>query len=513
MPPGIRRAVCLLLVATVLAPTAGFAQSQASATRPAPQVQILADPSISRIAAGPDYRLGPGDTLEIVLAGRIESARHVTIVSADGNITIPPLGAVPVGGLTVLEAQRRVAKLAEPLFRFLDLTVTLISTRSFEVTVSGEVERPATLLLAATQRVHQAIAQAGGATARGSLRNVILMKNGREERRLDLLRFLLGGDLDQNPYMTEGISIAVPPKGPAVTLAGSVVRPGEYEIGPPKSLRALLELTGGLATESAAAEARLTRIGLDGKKTTVPLDLTTALTSPADVPLQAGDTIYVPPLMVVQDIVEVRGAFNGTAESAKTVTAGRPAIVQRLELAGGDRVRDIVVRAGGAAPFADLRQAYVERAGTRGPRQTIPVDLHRLMVEKDETQNIVMQNGDVLALPQIEDKVYVVGEVRSPGPYDFRSTLSVREYIALAGGPLARAKTKATTVTLSNGRTYPATDAPPLEPGAVLTVPEVGVKWWQDYAQIASTIASLVTAYTGLFILFGGAREIESLNE
>jgi hypothetical protein len=38
----------------------------------------------------------------------------------------------------------------------------------------------------------------------------------------------------------------------------------------------------------------------------------------------------------------------------------------------------------------------------------------------------------------------------------------------------------------------------------VVTVPEVSVKWWQDYVQIAQLIASLVTAYTGIFILFNG---------
>jgi hypothetical protein len=123
-----------------------------------------------------------------------------------------------------------------------------------------------------------------------------------------------------------------------------------------------------------------------------------------------------------------------------------------------------------------------------------------------------MQNGDVLTLPVAEDRVYIVGEVKSPGPQDYRPSLTSREYIALAGGPGTRAKLKSATVTFPNGRTYAMTDAPPLEAGAVLTIPEVAVKWWQDYATILTTIASLVTAYTGIFILFGGAAEIERLN-
>jgi hypothetical protein len=59
-------------------------------------------------------------------------------------------------------------------------------------------------------------------------------------------------------------------------------------------------------------------------------------------------------------------------------------------------------------------------------------------------------------------------------------------------------------VIFRNGRTYAMADAPPLEPGAVVTVPEVAVKWWQDYLQIASVLAGLVTAYTGVYILFNG---------
>jgi hypothetical protein len=105
----------------------------------------------------------------------------------------------------------------------------------------------------------------------------------------------------------------------------------------------------------------------------------------------------------------------------------------------------------------------------------------------------------------MEDKVYIVGEVKSPGPQDFRPDLTPREYLAAAGGPGGRAKITAATVTFRNGRTYAMAEAPPLEAGAMITVPEVAVKWWQDYVTIASAIASLITAYTGIFLLFNGS--------
>src|SRR5207247_76364 len=161
----------------------------------------------------------------------------------------------------------------------------------------------------------------------------------------------------------------VPAKGPSVALTGAVRRPGEYELGGGGSLRALLELVGGVSQASAGSDARLTRVGSSGRKETFAVDLSVALKPPADVPLEPGDALFVPPLSVLQDVVEVRGAFGGTPESSKTTVAGKSTIVQRFELAQGDRVRDLVFRAGGAAAHADLQLALVERGGVAGPRQ------------------------------------------------------------------------------------------------------------------------------------------------
>lgn len=495
-----RKFVCLLVIGALLAPNLASAQAPPAAVQP-PVRPPLAPPLPA--AAAPDYRLGPGDLLEVQIAGRLEVTRQQVVVDLDGAINLPPIGAVPVQGLTLLEAHREIAARVRALFRYADVVVSVAAPRAVEVTVSGEVEQPGVVVTTATRRLHDVIRMAGGVTPRGSLRRVQVTRNGTTTE-VDLLAFELAGDLAQNPPMAERTRVHVPPRAGAVTLAGAVRRPGEYELGPDGSLRALLALVGGLAQAAAPGEARLTRVGDDGRKETVTVDLRTALEPPADVRLRPGDALFVPSLAILQDVVEVRGAFNGTPGSSKTAVAGKPTIVQRFELAQGERVRDVVTKAGGAAAFADLRTAFVERAGPTGPRQRIPLDLHRLLVEKDETQNILLQNGDVLVLPVVEDKVYVVGEVRSPGAQDYRPNLTPREYVTLAGGTLARARLSATTVTFRNGRTYPMSEAPPLEPGAVVTVPEVTVRWWQDYAQIATVVAGLVAAYTGLYILFGG---------
>ncbi|HEV8475225.1 MAG TPA: SLBB domain-containing protein [Methylomirabilota bacterium] len=456
----------------------------------------------NRNIAGPDYRLGSGDVLEVQIVGRLDVTRVQIVVDPEGNIAIPPLGTIPVAGLTLLDANRRITERARAVFRFADVSISVLSPRTFEVVISGEVERPGSLQVLATQRLHEVILTTGGITPRGSARHVQVTRGSRTTE-VDLLQFELKGDLAQNPILQDGTRVHVPPRVAPISLTGAVRRPGEYELGPARSLRELLDLTGGVSAAGAASDARLTRVGADGLKQTSSIDLRALTGVDRDVTLQPGDSLYVPPLSAIQDVVEVRGAFNGTPDASKTATTGKPTIVQRFELAKGERVRDVVVKAGGVAAFGDLRLAFVDRSDS-GPAQRIPVDLHRLLVEKDEVQNIELQNGDVLVLPIFEDKVYVVGEVKAPGAQDFRPDLTAREYLAAAGGPGSRAKMTAATVTFRNGRTYAMAESPPLEAGAVVTVPEVAVKWWQDYVMIANLIASLATAYTGLFVLFNG---------
>lgn len=460
--------------------------------------------SVGRVALPPDYRIGPGDQIDVQLAGRLDVSRQQVVVDPEGNISLPPVGIVQVDRLTVLDAQRRVNERLRTLFRYTDATLSVGVPRCFEVVLTGEVERPGATQASAMRRIHEVVLLAGGVTPRGSIRYVDLISRTGATRTIDMLRFELLGDLTQNPLVEEGLRIHVPPRAGYVTLSGAVRRPGTYELSPQRSLRELLDLMGGASQGAAAAHARLTRTGPNGRNDTVSVDLPRMVKPPADVLLQPGDVLYVPPGLVLQDVVEVRGAFNGTPDSAKTVTTGKPTIVQRFDLAQGERVRDLLVKAGGPSPLADLRLAVIDRSGSGGPRRQIPIDLQRLLVEKEEHQNIPLENGDVFVLPPVEDKVYVLGEVRAPGAQDYRAGLTVREYLALAGGPTVRARFKNAIVTFRDGRTFKVDEAPPVEPGAMVSIPEVSVRWYQDYLSIVTAIAGVVTTYAGLFLLFGG---------
>src|SRR5437867_11953417 len=157
------RSLSLLLVVSLLAPGLGSAQPPAGTQPPQPPEGATRagqppGPAPARgTMPGPNYRLGPGDVLDVQIAGRLEVIRQQAVVDLEGAINVPPLGALPVGGLTLLEAHRKVSERARDVFKYADATITVVAPRTFEVTVSGDVERPGTLQTTATRRVYDVI--------------------------------------------------------------------------------------------------------------------------------------------------------------------------------------------------------------------------------------------------------------------------------------------------------------------------------------------------------------------
>ncbi|MDA1194537.1 MAG: polysaccharide export protein [Planctomycetota bacterium] len=87
--------------------------------------------------------------------------------------------------------------------------------------------------------------------------------------------------------------------------------------------------------------------------------------------------------------------------------------------------------AGGASEQADLEQAYVVRDS-----KILPVSMADMIMRGDMSRNVTMRSKDLVFVPQREDaKVYVVGEVKSPGPVPFsRGRLTLAAAVAAAGG-------------------------------------------------------------------------------
>src|SRR6201999_3797273 len=89
----------------------------------------------------PEYRLYPGDTLDVSVLSAPELNRSVT-VQPDGRITLPLIPAVMVADRSTLQAEQAVsgayaAQLVRP-----DISISVKQAVPLRVFVGGEVEKP-----------------------------------------------------------------------------------------------------------------------------------------------------------------------------------------------------------------------------------------------------------------------------------------------------------------------------------------------------------------------------------
>lgn len=210
-----------------------------------------------------DYRVGPGDVLSVTVydhpeltipAGGERSAEEAgNQVGSDGSIFYPFIGRVDVAGLTLDEIRSTLSRqlvdfIAEP-----QVDVTVAAFRSQKVYVSGAVEEAGALPVTTVPlTLADAISQAGGAQENANWHEVILTRDG-EEQRLSLYALMREGDQSQNRLLRDGDILHVPNADTqAVAVMGQVRNPGNLPVGNERiSLTDAISRAGGISEESA----------------------------------------------------------------------------------------------------------------------------------------------------------------------------------------------------------------------------------------------------------------------
>lgn len=109
-----------------------------------------------------EYRIGPHDLLQISVFGSEELSRSVR-VSSRGQISLPLVGAIDVGGKTVEQVERGIAAaLSKDLMQDPQVSVFVQEYTSQRVTVEGAVNKPGIFPLTGPTTLLQAVAMAEG---------------------------------------------------------------------------------------------------------------------------------------------------------------------------------------------------------------------------------------------------------------------------------------------------------------------------------------------------------------
>jgi polysaccharide export outer membrane protein len=140
-------------------------------------VSINVEPEVFRSAQRFQqvYVIGPGDQLEVGVSNVPEMSRTST-VRPDGAISLPKVGDVHVGGLSVPEAREAIRKRFAERLVDPDVMLNVANPRDATVFVMGEVGRPNAVPIRQAQTVAQAIALVGGPTRSARIDRVALVR-------------------------------------------------------------------------------------------------------------------------------------------------------------------------------------------------------------------------------------------------------------------------------------------------------------------------------------------------
>jgi protein involved in polysaccharide export with SLBB domain len=227
---------------------------------------------VDDVPVGPDYVVGPGDTLTISMWGPLENTVLRT-VDRNGQIMLPRVGDLRVWGLTFAQADRVIREQLNRYFRGFQTSVTMGRLRTLRVQIIGEVCQPGTYTLNSLSTMTQALYSAGGPTKMGSLRHVRLLRNSHVVGEMDLYDFLLRGDRTRDFRLESGDTIFVPTVGDVAAIAGEVKRPAIYEIRNDVRLADLVESAGGVTPTSYLKRVQIVRSQPSSERVTVDVDL------------------------------------------------------------------------------------------------------------------------------------------------------------------------------------------------------------------------------------------------
>jgi polysaccharide export outer membrane protein len=123
-----------------------------------------------------DYRVGPLDLIEITVFQVPDLSRTVR-VNSQGQISLPLIGVVQAGGLTIQQLEAAIGKqLSEKYLQNPQVTAFVKEFTSQRVTLEGSIAKPGIYPLTGRTTLLQAIALGGGLDKLADPRGVVVFR-------------------------------------------------------------------------------------------------------------------------------------------------------------------------------------------------------------------------------------------------------------------------------------------------------------------------------------------------
>jgi protein involved in polysaccharide export with SLBB domain len=462
------------------------------------------------LPVGPDYVLGPGDSLVINIWGG-QSNRLERPVDRQGQIALPEAGTITIAGLTIAQAQSAIQKALGTEFQNEKVEISLGRVRTVRIYVVGDVQRPGAYDVSSLSTPLNALYAAGGPTDKGSLRTLRQYRGTQLVREIDLYDFLLHGIHSEIDRLQPGDTLLVPPVGPQVSVSGLVRRPAIYELKGEEGLNQVLDLAGGILVSANLKQIRVERIEAHERRTMLslqlPADQAAAAKDLAAFRMQDGDSVLIAQIL----------PYNEQA----VYLDGHVFHPGKYPYREGMTINDLLHSYQDVMPEPADHAELIRLQPPDFRPETISFNLPDVLIGNDA---IPLQPLDVVRIfsrYEIDSpKVTIDGAVLRPGRYPMSQGMTAADLVRTAGGfarSAYREEADLTSYVVQNGQQVllnhtaiaiqKALDGDKnadaaLKPGDVLTIPQL--TGWKDIG--ASVTVSGEVAFPGTYGIEGGER-------
>jgi len=351
-----------------------------------------------------DYVLGTGDQIYINAFG---SATFDLPLQVDGRgqIALPKVGTVKIGGLPLGKAKTKINELIRGTYSNTNVDLTVLKLREVRVFVLGEVYKPGGYLVPSLSSLVNVLSLAGGPTVPGSFRQIRVMRGGRLIHTLDLYPLRAEGLGNMNISFQNGDTIFVPLAFNQVLLEGPFTRitapPQKTDPDPATS-----QPNSGLSqkTDSSATSTSTSTNGVQPNTPSLKAGSASSQTSspqPAMNTLQASASTLQPTAGTLQptaSTLQPTANSEQPAAPAPQTTTTPPHPQLQFELLPGESVQDALRFAGGLLPEAYPDSLSLRRQDAEG--LTTVMDVPAAQFSRTE-----LKRGDILSAFPRKDRI------------------------------------------------------------------------------------------------------------
>ncbi|MFW6415337.1 MAG: SLBB domain-containing protein [Thermodesulfobacteriota bacterium] len=421
-----------------------------------------------------NYRLTPGDQLQIRIWGNEKEIDYTAEIQPDGTLNIPELGVISLAGVKYGNLNKVIAKEAKKYLQGINVSALLKQLSDLQVFVTGYVENPGLHTVQPFSSLIGALSYTGGVSKKGSLRNIQLYRNGTLHKELDMYDLIQEGQRDSDVILQDKDVIFVPAIDHTFAVTGAVVNPGIYEFDSGQkekiSIHKALQMANG-ALPQVGSHIYVRHYDKNNKMQV------------REIPMQEEE--LKKRKIKPGSLIELRYSSSGITSSVKL----RGHVWEQKELSHRSdlKLSDVLRDPKNIKPGAITDYAVIKRYNASSAEfTTIKFPLEKVF--KDEFDK-KLQESDRIRILSKEDfgrtqPVFISGAVWKPGKYEFESNMTIEGLLAKAGGLKFGANTDKINITSkqkSNGKVInkqrkidlAAKDKIELQPYDSVTIPQM----------------------------------------